>query len=153
MNWDAIGAIAELLGAIGVIASLIYLATQIRQSAKTTRSSVRQSIATRAGDWMLAIAQHDELFSIVRKMSRNEELSELELARLLTALGSVFRSTEEAFLQHQEGLLDDVYWETRSRLMVNFLPGRVIDAWRRSADLYHPDFVDWVERHAKPRED
>jgi len=32
MNWDAIGAIAELLGAVGVIASLVYLATQIRQS-------------------------------------------------------------------------------------------------------------------------
>jgi hypothetical protein len=30
MNWDAIGAIAELLGAIGVIASLVYLAGQIR---------------------------------------------------------------------------------------------------------------------------
>ncbi len=33
MNWDAIGAIAELLGAVGVIASLVYLATQIRQNA------------------------------------------------------------------------------------------------------------------------
>ena len=32
MNWDAIGAIAELAGAIGVIASLIYLARQIRQN-------------------------------------------------------------------------------------------------------------------------
>ncbi len=32
MNWDAIGAIEELLGAVGVIASLVYLATQIRQS-------------------------------------------------------------------------------------------------------------------------
>ena len=32
MNWDAIGAIAELLGAIGVIASLVYLARTIRQS-------------------------------------------------------------------------------------------------------------------------
>ena len=32
MNWDAIGAIAELLGAIGVIASLVYLGSQIRQS-------------------------------------------------------------------------------------------------------------------------
>jgi hypothetical protein len=32
MNWDAIGAIAELLGAIGVIASLVYLATQVGQS-------------------------------------------------------------------------------------------------------------------------
>jgi hypothetical protein len=32
MTWDAIGAIAELLGAMGVIASLVYLAGQIRQS-------------------------------------------------------------------------------------------------------------------------
>ena len=32
MNWDAIGAIAETLGAVGVIASLVYLATQIRHS-------------------------------------------------------------------------------------------------------------------------
>jgi hypothetical protein len=32
MKWDAIGAIAELLGAIGVVASLVYLATQIRHS-------------------------------------------------------------------------------------------------------------------------
>ena len=39
MNWDAIGAIAELLGAIGVIASLVYLATQIRQNTATVRAS------------------------------------------------------------------------------------------------------------------
>ncbi len=32
MNWDAVGAIAELLGAVGVIGSLVYLATQVRQS-------------------------------------------------------------------------------------------------------------------------
>ncbi len=29
MNWDAIGAVGEVLGAIGVIASLVYLATQV----------------------------------------------------------------------------------------------------------------------------
>ena len=28
MNWDAIGAIAETLGAVGVIASLVYLASE-----------------------------------------------------------------------------------------------------------------------------
>jgi hypothetical protein len=32
MNWDAVGAIAELTGAIGVIASLLYLAGQVRSS-------------------------------------------------------------------------------------------------------------------------
>jgi hypothetical protein len=32
MSWDAIGAVGEVLGAIGVFASLGYLAIQIRQS-------------------------------------------------------------------------------------------------------------------------
>ncbi len=42
MNWDAIGAIAELLGAVGVIASLVYLATQLRQNTRATRASAYQ---------------------------------------------------------------------------------------------------------------
>jgi len=32
MNWDAIGAVGEVVGAIGVIVTLAYLALQIRQS-------------------------------------------------------------------------------------------------------------------------
>ena len=44
MNWDAIGAIAELLGAVGVIASLIYLATQIRQNTRSVRGATYQSL-------------------------------------------------------------------------------------------------------------
>ena len=32
INWDAVGAIAETLGAIGVVATLLYLARQFRQS-------------------------------------------------------------------------------------------------------------------------
>jgi hypothetical protein len=37
MNWNAIGAGAELLGAIGGIASLVYLATQIRNGRDRAR--------------------------------------------------------------------------------------------------------------------
>ena len=32
MNWEAISAIGQVLGALGVIASLIYLGTQVRQN-------------------------------------------------------------------------------------------------------------------------
>jgi hypothetical protein len=32
MNWDAIGAVGEIVGALTVLITLIYLATQIRQS-------------------------------------------------------------------------------------------------------------------------
>ncbi len=30
MNWDAIGAVGEILGAVAVVVSLVYLSTQIR---------------------------------------------------------------------------------------------------------------------------
>jgi hypothetical protein len=44
VNWDAIGAIAELAGAIGVIASLLYLTGQVRAS--TRASTVEAKLAT-----------------------------------------------------------------------------------------------------------
>ena len=34
MNWDALGAIAELLGAVAVFATLAYLTVQVRQNSK-----------------------------------------------------------------------------------------------------------------------
>jgi hypothetical protein len=39
MNWDAIGAIGEIVGAIAVIATLVFLAIQIRQSNQSQRES------------------------------------------------------------------------------------------------------------------
>ena len=49
MNWDAIGAIAELLGAIGVIASLVYLAGQIRHSREQLEQDTRATRASSNG--------------------------------------------------------------------------------------------------------
>jgi hypothetical protein len=37
MNWEMISAIAKMLGAIGVIISLVYLAIQIRDQKKHIR--------------------------------------------------------------------------------------------------------------------
>ena len=43
MEWDAIGAIGEVVGALAVIATLIYLSTQIRQN--TNNLNVTASIS------------------------------------------------------------------------------------------------------------
>lgn len=40
MNWDAVGAIAESIGAIAVVMSLIYVAVQIRQNTQQFSRSV-----------------------------------------------------------------------------------------------------------------
>ena len=41
MTWDAVGAVAELAGAAGVIASLVYLAAQIRHNSRGVEEQVR----------------------------------------------------------------------------------------------------------------
>ena len=48
MNWDALGAVAELLGAIAVIVSIIYLAAQVRQTRLQLQSQAEDNITSRA---------------------------------------------------------------------------------------------------------
>jgi hypothetical protein len=43
MNWDAITAIAELIGAAAVVLSLIYLAIQVRTGARALQTTMRDS--------------------------------------------------------------------------------------------------------------
>lgn len=50
MNWDAIGAIAETLGAVAVIVSIIYLAAQVRQTRLQLKAQTEDNITSRAFD-------------------------------------------------------------------------------------------------------
>lgn len=45
MNWEAIGAIGEMIGAVGVIVTLGYLAYQIRQNTQQLAQNERTSMA------------------------------------------------------------------------------------------------------------
>ena len=40
MNWDAIGAVGEVIGAMAVVISIIYLAVQIRHGANINKAVV-----------------------------------------------------------------------------------------------------------------
>lgn len=46
MNWQAIGAVGEILGAVAVLVTLVYLAFQIRQNTLTSRAVMHHQIAT-----------------------------------------------------------------------------------------------------------
>jgi len=43
MNWEMISAIGQMLGAIGVIISLVYLAIQIRSQKQESRNAAMNS--------------------------------------------------------------------------------------------------------------
>ncbi len=49
MNWDALGAIGELIGAVAVLLTLIYLAIQSRQNNELVKFHVLQKGTTLNG--------------------------------------------------------------------------------------------------------
>jgi hypothetical protein len=61
MNWEAMGAIGEIVSAVGVIATLGYLALQVRQNSNVTRSATRQAISSVQADLGLRMAESPDL--------------------------------------------------------------------------------------------
>ena len=66
MNWDAIGAIAESLGAFAVIVSIVYLAAQVRQTRIQLQAQAEDNITARAFDAYSPIYEGDNV-SIFRR--------------------------------------------------------------------------------------
>ena len=61
MNWDAIGAVGEMLGAIGVIVTLVYLARKIQQNSRQPKGAS-------------LIAVHEYQRSLSEELNSNREL-------------------------------------------------------------------------------
>jgi hypothetical protein len=120
MNWDAVGAIAELLGAVGVIVSLVYLAVQIRQNTTQIRQNIEatQTAAFHQAQeqtWQLGIAtaQDPELARIVATLAERgrAELSPDEQVRLEGALSPFYFGIESLLKLHEKGLIDSENWQ------------------------------------------
>ncbi len=76
MNWQAIGAIGELVGGIAVIGTLIYLASQIRQNTKMNASAIRQSFYDYTTRQMLQGTDDTEFnVALAKAAMTDEELS------------------------------------------------------------------------------
>ena len=65
MNWDAIGAGAELLGAIGVILTLIYLARQIRHNSQQIKGSSTVAVHEFQNGLTDQLLAQPELFQLI----------------------------------------------------------------------------------------
>ena len=154
MNWDAIGAIAELLGAIGVIASLVYLATQIRHSREQMSENTR---ALQAG----AYQQLEE--SVYRKVmddltipdleriirvgtSDIEQLSEEDMFRWSRWIFMRLRAFDNAHYQFRMGMQDEDRWQISRRDLELFfqMPG-VVQWWKATPSTLSPEFGALVE--------
>src|SRR6056297_2546458 len=115
MNWDAVGTVAEIGGALGVLITLIYLATQIRDNTRSLQAASLQSVLEGPRDrYFLPMAQSDEMADIyARGLSSLELLDSKERRRF-------FYMMYEQYFQMQQ------VWQLRERELI---PQVDYDAW------------------------
>jgi hypothetical protein len=135
MNWEAIGAISEVIGAIVVVITLAYLAIQIRQNTKTTASALRQSFYDYTTRQMLHGTDSTELSALIAKAGMtNESLSPGERIQILRLYQAVFVGYQGAYFQYKKRVLDKEDWTMCRVLLRSFwlFNGREhIDTWEQ----------------------
>jgi hypothetical protein len=92
MNWDAIGAISEIIGAIAVVVTLSYLAVQVRMSRITAAAESTYSNVEAYSRWRIAILQNSDIARAIAAANRGETLTDEEQVLLRNLMDDFFYS-------------------------------------------------------------
>ena len=106
MDWDAIGAIGEIVGTAAVFGSLFYVGKQISHSVLAIKGQTFQSLAQSLVQLNSTLLENTGSAEIVGKTTKGEELSESEFMSYQILMIPVFRNAESAHYQYQLGLIE-----------------------------------------------
>lgn len=142
MNWEAIGAVGEILGALFVFASLLYLANQVRHN---SRSTLSQSINTRAYQLqsLSALQANPALMAAMKAIYTQPKVKpSFEDAAMLEAYFTSALALAQAHYQHYQLGLESNWDVSRKMVAAHFATDYVKGWWAgMGAIIFEPQFV------------
>ena len=146
MNWDAIGAIGELVGSAAVVITIAYLAIQTKSNTKATLSNaVAQSRLATTGA-LEAIANGGESVAIYYAgLTDPNSLEKERRVHFDVLLNLQIRGSEAIFLDNRNGLIPDELWEShwRGQMLSLDTPGGR-EWWLRHQGVVTDAFKNWI---------
>jgi hypothetical protein len=146
MNWDAIGAVGEIIGALAVVVSLIYLASQIRiQNRESRAASVHQVIDGYRSS--IAALHEPEMADIwIAAMTDYDSLTESQRLRFVVYLTVALRSFEDAYFQWREGRLEAEIWHGLLAPLIDVKSTSAFERfWVIRRHHFRPEFADYID--------
>jgi hypothetical protein len=122
MNWDALGAIAELLGAIAVFLTLAYLTVQVRQNSKAleqqnkfSAAQIMQARTDTVMEFTSVVLMEPENLKVIAAIN---ELDTLDIKSMQPSESARFRMVltmarsmfENNFQQARQGFLSEDFY-------------------------------------------
>ena len=147
MSIQELGSLGELIAAIATVATLIYLAAQIRQNTKAVRSSALESSGSRSMEISKLVAGNDEIAPIVMAaFTGKDDLDELQRFRLSFVYWIVFRSYEVTIALSKEGYIKESRYEgTINNLSIWTSISYFDDWWEAAKSSFSDDLKTAVD--------
>ena len=151
MDWNIIGNLAQAVGTIAVVISLLYLARQMRQGTATARAAAYQSFAEQQGALTIAFLADPRLTSVFHRVVVKRES--------MTTFDDLDKTAATMMCVLQARIYDTMYRQVRDGILnpedLNLLANITYltspawrDAWPRVSHAFSPDFVAYFnERH------
>src|SRR5437867_5393127 len=97
MNWEMISAVGQMLGAVGVIISIIYLAAQIQNQNKESQRAAMNVLTTHWSDLNRTLVENPDLAALwLRALQSFDELDGTSKLRFGAHLGRFMRNFRQS---------------------------------------------------------
>jgi hypothetical protein len=154
VNWEALGSIAELVGAAGVVVSLLYVATEIQQNTRQVEEATRVQRLSQldatfenfSRQRLVLAGNRDAARVVLVGMEDPDALSPVERLQFENMLGEFLHASQVLFARAQEGI---VYPEVWDNLVYGLEPllrrPAVVAYWERQKPEFRSGFVATVD--------
>ena len=142
MNWDAIGAIAEVLGAVAVLVTLVYFSFQIRQSNRLAEAESQRELMNL--DVFTPLVTDPTLTSEFRAcLNRYAEQDPDVKTRFFFLMTNWHLQMESVFRMNEKGLIAELSYKGYLTWYNSLLstPGGAV-FWKEVSLAHAPDLVE-----------
>ena len=113
MNWEAVGAVGELIGAIGLFVSIFYLAVQVNQQNEITRAQFGFSLSQRLYDRFFKMAQDPKFCELLSRDWANTELEGPERWQAGMYINTLFVDIFDTYDKIEIGMAEKIQLQMR----------------------------------------
>ena len=114
------GALGEFVASFGVIATLIYLAIQMRQNTQAVRLNTAQVVTEELQQMFSLLSADEGLSKVFLEAGQVAELGDVSKVRYHSFTSNMMRVCENGYLQNRENAISPEHWEGIVRMMIDY---------------------------------
>ena len=147
MSLEQAAFVSQIVSAVAVIASLIFVGFQLRQNTKSIKAATSQSHSAQYQQVISCIVMDGEVARLWRVgLNGLDGCNDDERVRFFGLVSILFRFYESSRTQWRHGQLDKEHWHTIEQQAISLRGQPGIETWWSSRRYWHSeDFRNWFE--------